>query len=346
METADRVWVSRWVETVNRRFGHPVLAGIVALGWVPAVATVLVFSFEHDSVSSGFVLWQSLTASIVVFGPYQAWKYDTDVLPSFFEAVRPVVAECDRETFDEIERTQLNSFRDRYLFAVVLWTIMVVSVISVNSTYFAAQGIEPWTPSYVLYLVFLVDFGFLSGLGLYSGWITVQSIRDVAALSLDIQPLHEDGVGGLGSMGELAGWTALLIANGALAIPLALDMAPHGTAYIVYAGICIYIVVIAVSFLYPLATVYRQTRERRIDELEEYRREIQSLSSEVASPATESSPDQEEVALRLRIEQLRSRYRDYENVRLYPASVGAATRFGVSVLLPVALSLVGVYVPV
>jgi hypothetical protein len=339
MKTEGPLWVRKWVDSVESRIGQPVLAGILALGWVPIVLTVAVYVLERETITGSFLFTHSLTASIIVFGPYQAYRYDKHVLPEFFDDIRAVVDEDDRASLDRIREDRIGEFRRRHFPAVFVWTIMVISVLPLNRGYFAAQGIVMGEFSYALYVAFLTNFGILSGLGLFSGWITVQSIKNVGALTLDLDPLHEDRLGGLSPMGRLAAWTALLIANGSLAIPFSLDMVTtRGGAFIVYAGIVIYIAVIAVSFLYPLWTVYKQSKAIRRSEVSDCREKIQTLQSQINPPIDDDDPEMREVDIRLQIEQLRSRHQHYQNIRSYPASVEAAGKFAFSVLLPLLFS--------
>lgn len=339
----EGLWVRRIVESVERWVGSPLLAGVLTIGWIPVVVVGGIYVLERQTLSTEFVIAQLFVASIVFFGPYQAYRYDRHVLPGFFDDIEPVVAEDDREEFDRLEANYLDEFRRRHLPAVVAWTVMVVSVLPLNREYFAAQGIVFGDLSYALTVLFLIDFGVLSGLGLFSGWITVQSIKSVGRLDLDLRPLHDDGLGGLSPMGRLASWTALLIANGSLAIPFALDMVVSpGGAFIVYAGVAIYVLVIATSFLYPLWTVYTQARDIRERRLAECRERIRELETEIDGV---DDADIQDVAIQLQIERARRRYRDYEALRSYPASVEAATKFAVSVVLPLVFSALKLSVP-
>jgi|GEM_PF-7064927 len=343
MRDYGSLWVRRIVERANTRVGSPILSGVLTLGWIPVATALGILVLERNRVSADFVTTQLLVSSIIFFGPYQAYKYDKCVLPQFFSGIEAIVAEESTEEFERVRRSSLEGFRSRHAPAVFVWTVVVVSVLPLNHDYFATQGIAPGEISYVLMVVFLINFGVLSGLGLFSGWITVQSIRQVSTLELTLQPFHRDGLGGLSPIGRLASWTALLIANGSLAIPFSIEIiSTPGGIFMIYSGISIYVSVIAFSFVYPLWAIYRETQSIRRERLQHYREKIESLKAEIQST---EDPDLEDVVLRLRIEKLRGRHRQYQRLRLYPASVRAATKFAVSVVLPVFFSFLRLFTP-
>jgi hypothetical protein len=339
----ESVWVTRIVERGQSVVNHPFVASLLTLGWIPVVTTATVFFL--GTPERLFVIAQSLTASIVVIGPYQAYLYDTSVLPSFFEEVTELVPNEKHDQLAELQDQYEQKFRTDHTWFVFLWTAAVVAVLPLNAEYFVAQGIQHLGPAYVAYLVFLIDFGLLSGLGLYSILVTTRCIGDVAELGLEIEPLHPDGLGGLSVIGNFAVWTTFLISNGALAIPLSLDMVTtRAGGAVVYFGVGAYVLLIAVSFVYPTAKINRKAQDLREEHLEEYRSKIRRLESELAAIETEDKVDRKEIGLRMEIERARKEFQNYRNVRLYPLSIGILTRLASSVLLPIAITVVEFFV--
>lgn len=333
MLTRDAVWVTKIIDHGRTVIVNPFVASFFTIGWVPLVLTLIIFFAGTPDL--GFIIAQSLAASIIILGPYQAYKYDTDVLPGFFDNVVEIVEKQDHEEVNDIRDWAFRSFRKLNLPFVLVWTFMVVSVLPLNSGYFASQGIVTTSLLYWVYAAFLLNFGFLSGLGLFSLLVTMLSIRKIADLTLRIEPLHPDGLGGMSIIGGFAIWSTLLVSNGALAIPLALDMitSPVG-AIVVYTGISLYVVFILFSFVYPTAKVNRRAQEIRKDRLEEYRSKIRGLERNF-SEFTPEEASQRELALQMEIDRARKEFREYRNVRLYPLSIGIFIRLASSILLPV-----------
>lgn len=335
MTVSDSIWVTSIVNRGRNFVDYPVVAAFFTLGWIPLIASLIVLFF--GSPTRFFIIAQILTASIVVFGPYQAYKYDQEVLPNFFKDVTEIIAKEDHNQIEQIRDRSLRLFRDEHTPFVIFWTFMVMSVLLLNSSYFADQGIVPNSPLYWIYLIFLIHFGLLSGLGLFSVIVTAYSIRAVSSLHLQIEPLHPDGLGGLSIIGEFAIWTTILISNGALAIPLSLSMITSYTGgIVVYSGIGVYILLIALSFVYPTAKVNRHAQKLREKHLENYRSKIRSLEHELSQPENDKITNQD-LALQMEIDRVRKEFRDYQNVRLYPLSIGIFSRLVSSVLLPLIL---------
>jgi len=339
----DAVWVTQIVQRGQTLVDSSFLAALLTLGWIPVVTSVVVFML--GTPSHLFIVAQSLTASIVVLGPYQAYHYDTAVLPSFFDSVTDLVPDENHDQLTQLQARYERKFRTSHLWFVLLWTAAVVSVLPLNAPYFAAQGIQFLEPSYVAYLIFLVDFGVLSGLGLYSVLVTTQCIDSVADLGMEIEPLHPDGLGGLSDIGDFAVWTTLLISNGALAIPLSLDMvSSSGGGAVVYAGVGTYMLLIAVSFVYPTAKINRKAQQLREQHLDTYRSKIRSLESQLAAIEAEDQVELKELGLRMEIERARKEFQNYNNVRLYPLSIGILTRLASSVLLPIVITVIEFFI--
>lgn len=342
-QSREHVWVTSIIAHGQRFTGSPLLASFLTLGWIPVATTAIVFLM--GSPRPLFVIAQSLTASIVVLGPYQAYLYDTSVLPSFFDDVEGLVPDENHGQLQQLQEQYEQKFRTDHPWFVLLWTAAVVSVLPLNAEYFVTQGIEFLSLTYVAYIVFLIDFGLLSGLGLYSVIVTTRCIGSVAELGLEIEPLHPDGLGGLSVIGNFAVWTTFLISNGALAIPLSLDMVTtQAGGAVVYFGVGTYVLVIALSFIYPTAKINRRAQALREDHLEEYRSKIRQLESELAAIETKEQVDRKEIGLRMEIERARKEFTNYRNVRLYPLSIGILTRLASSVLLPIAITIIEFFI--
>lgn len=345
MLSADRLWVAAVIDRVRDTVGNPILASFFAFGWIPIVTSGSIF-LASETVDQSFILFQSLTASIVVLGPYQAYKYDTSVLPEFFTDVEELVADPDVPTLDDIKLRAIRRFRTKHPVFVVLWTVAVVSVLPLNASYFASQGIVFGSALYVVYLIFLIDFGVLSGLGLFSVAVTIHTIWDVSKLELHIEPLHPDGLGGLSVFGDFAIASTLLISNGALAIPLSFDMVTSDLGgVIVYSGVGLYILFIITSFVYPTYRINRKAQALREEHLDQFRSKIRRLETNLSENTQKTNSSLHDLELRLEIDRLRKEFQNYRDVRLYPLSIGIVVRLASSVLLPIGFTLFDIFLP-
>lgn len=341
-KSLDSVWVTKIVKKGEKLKISPFISSFITLGWISLATTVIVFIL--GSPSRLFVIGQSLTASISILGPYQAYVYDTSVLPSFISDVKTLIEDENHNKLHELQEKYEQKFRGNHHWFSLLWTVAVVSVLPLNAEYFVNQGIQYFGPAYLAYIIFLIHIGLLSGLGIYSVFVTNRYIGDIADLGFEIEPLHPDGLGGLTVIGNFAVWTTFLISNGALGIPLALDMiTTQAGKAVIYSGVAVYVIIIAFSFVYPTVRINRKAQSLREEHLEEYKSKIRMLESELAAIETEEQIRRKEIALRMEIERARKEFQNYRSVRLYPLSISIFTRLASSVLLPIVITVVEFY---
>lgn len=345
MLSADRLWLAAIINRVRDTVANPILASFFSFGWIPVVTSASIFLFSK-TVDQSFIIFQSLTASILVLGPYQAYKYDTSVLPGFFTDVEELVADSDISTLKDIESRSSSRFRTKHFGFVGLWTVAVVAVLPLNASYFASQGIVFDSVLYFLYIIFLINFGVLSGLGLFSVAVTIYTIWEVSNLKLHIEPLHPDGLGGLSVFGDFSISSTLLISNGALAIPLAFDMVTSDLGgVIVYAGVGLYILLIILAFVYPTYRINRKAQKLREEHLDQFRNKVRQLETELSENTQETESSLHDLALRLEIDRIQKEFQNYRDVRLYPLSIGIVIRLASSVLLPIGFTLFDIFLP-
>jgi hypothetical protein len=131
---------------------------------------------------------------------------------------------------------------------------------------------------------------------------------------------------------------------GSLALPLSFQIANH-VAYeeVVYIGVALFVLLVALNFVYPTYKVNRRAQELREEMLDVHRERIRKLENRLALRATENGADlpdddlarTDDELLELEIRRARREFDDYQNVQLYPLSIGIVTRLASSILLPV-----------
>lgn len=359
------VWLSRLVNRGRRITGSPFLAGLMVGGWIPVVATLV--AVDPGEASRLFLVGQWLACLMVVVGPFDVWYFDERLLPGFFEEVDEVLTPSDDETSRSLAKRYDTYYATYWWVNVGVWAVLVLGVFVVSQPYLLEQGIT--TPvERAASLCFFLYWLTIVGLRSHAAIVTVLAIRAFAEnATLDIDPLHPDGLGGLSAVGDLAIQVTLIISLGSFALPLSFQLASEvAFGGFVYAGVGLFVLLIALNFLYPTYKMNRRAQSIRERLLEQNRRRIRRLEAELAVPAdirersgstdpvdntdasepsdadtaasaTELGPDsvRENELVQLEIQRARREFRDHQNVQLYPLSVGIITRLASSILLPI-----------
>ena len=359
------VWLSRLVNRGRRITGSPFLAGLMIGGWIPVVATLV--AVDPGEASRLFLVGQWLACLMVVVGPFDVWYFDERLLPGFFEEVDEVLTPSDDETSRSLAKRYDTYYATYWWVNVGVWAVLVLGVFVVSQPYLLEQGIT--TPvERAASLCFFIYWLTIVGLRSHAAIVTVLAIRAFAEnATLDIDPLHPDGLGGLSAVGDLAIQVTLIISLGSFALPLSFQLASEvAFGGFVYAGVGLFVLLIALNFLYPTYKMNRRAQSIRERLLEQNRRRIRRLEAELAVPAdirersgstdpvdntdasepsdadtaasaAELGPDsvRENELVQLEIQRARREFRDHQNVQLYPLSVGIITRLASSILLPI-----------
>lgn len=360
------VWLSRLVNRGRRITGSPFLAGLMVGGWIPVVATLV--AVDPGEASRLFLVGQWLACLMVVVGPFDVWYFDERLLPGFFKEVDEVLTPSDDETSRSLARKYDTYYATYWWVNVGVWAVLVLGVFVVSQPYLLEQGIT--TPvERAASLCFFLYWLTIVGLRSHAAIVTVLAIRAFAEnATLDIDPLHPDGLGGLSAVGDLAIQVTLIISLGSFALPLSFQLASEvAFGGFVYAGVGLFVLLIALNFLYPTYKMNRRAQSIRERLLEQNRRRIRRLEAELAVPADVSErsgsagqvdgtdavsersegepaasaeklgPDsvRENELVQLEIQRARREFRDHQNVQLYPLSVGIITRLASSILLPI-----------
>jgi hypothetical protein len=350
---ATSLWVSRVVDRARRHVDSPLVAALCTIGWIPVASTVV--AVDPAEASTAFLVGQALACLMVVSGPFDVWYYDERLLPRFFDDIERITAAADQETLRELA-TRYDTYYSRYWWAsTAVWVVLVLLVFVVGQGYFRSQGIT--TPvERGAYLVFFCYWLLFAGLRSHGGLITVLVIREFSErIALDIDPLHPDGLGGLSTVGTFAIRMTLIISLGSLALPLSFQIASHiAYAEIVYAGVGLFVLLVALNFVYPTYKVNRQAQRLRERMLDTQRERIRRLENRlallheganadalpVADLPEDGLPDDplaetDDELLELEIRRARREFEDYQSVQLYPLSIGIITRLISSILLPI-----------
>ncbi|MFB6169734.1 MAG: hypothetical protein ABEJ06_01175 [Haloarculaceae archaeon] len=333
-----RIWVTRFVDSVRERtVDHPLLVGCLTLGAVPVVLTLAFFALTAGTPPRRFVVAHLLAMVVPLVGPSAIWYWDTRVFPQFAASTADIAV--DPDAVERVTADYECVFSSRYRPFTAVWTTLIVGIIALNLPYFRTLGVAGVAdPAFWVYLGFATWWGIVTGIGFHGALTAIRTIRAVGDLELRIDPLNPDGLGGLSSVGSLAIWTTMLISLGSLTLPLAFILGTEGGySTLVYAAVGVYLVVIVVSFVYPTVYVNRRAQEIRETELEARRSKIRRLEAQAAdleSPGDDAAT-MSEVATRLEIQRLRDEFTEYDEVNLYPLSVGILVRLVSSVLLPI-----------
>ena len=336
----ERIWVTRFIDRVrDRTVDRPLVVGCLTLGLVPVVLTGIFVALTRADLTPRFATAHVLAATVPFVGPAAIWYWDARVFPRFVDQTTDIAA--DPDALITVAERYKRVFVGTYPWFAVPWTALVVGIIGLNVGFFESLGVSGMDdPAFWVYLAFAVWWGLLTGIGFHGAITAIRAIRAVARLDLEIDPLQPDGLGGLSSVGYLAIWTTMLISLGSLTLPLAFILgAEGGYTSLVYLAVGLYVVVIAVSFVYPTVSVNRRAQEIRERELERRRSKIRRLQAQAedldAGEPRGEAATMSAVATRLEIQRLRDEYAEYADVNLYPLSIGIVTRLISSILLPI-----------
>jgi len=332
---AKPIWLSRIVERGRTFVDHPFLAALLVGGWIPVAATLL--AVDAAEASTLFLLGQSLACLMVVVGPYDVWYFDRHLLPGFFKDADETLTADDDTALSSLSRRYDTYYTDYWWVSVGVWVVLVLGVFVVSQPYFVSQGVT--TPlERIAYLCFFVYWLTIVGLRSHAAVVTVLAIRSFAEnATLDIDPLHPDGLGGLSAVGNFAIQTTVIVSLGSFALPLSFQIAAHSAfGGFVYAGVALFVLLVAANFAYPTYKMNRRAQEIRERLLETHKEKIRTLEAQLDMPGDDGEVSvRENQLLQLEIQRERREFRDHQNVQLYPLSIGIITRLVSSLLLPI-----------
>lgn len=326
-------WVSAVVERARTHVGSAFIAATMTLGWIPVALSVV--AIEPAEASTPFIVAHSLVVLFTIPGPFYVWYYDERLLPRFFENVAQIVEPPDDETVAAVAETYDEYFSRYWWLVVAPWTLLGLLAFRLGNDFFVAQGVDDPAAT-IAYVGIVLYVGLFTGLGMFAGGFMIATIRNVSKrFRIVVEPLHSDGSGGIGLIGEFVIRTTMILSTGSLAIPLLLQVASSGGARpLIFGGIAAYTILIGASFLYPILRVNREARTTQEEMLDETRVQIRRVEDEI-----EQLQAAEEVADELRdayreLERLERKYQRYRGLQLYPVSINTMLRVGSSVLLP------------
>ena len=330
----EDIWVTRLIDWLcERTINRPLLVGALSIGMVPVVLSAIFFALTWDETTPRYVVSHMLVIAIGVVGPGLIWYWDRVVFQRFVDDVASLTQQTDE--LEALAEQYSRLFRKRFwVFSALLVGFFLVVAVS-NVDFYRSIGVAGMTdPAFLALLAGGIAWGFLVGIGFHMAIVAVAFIRAVGRLELQIEPLHPDGLGGLSAIGTFAIWTTMFISIGSLGFPYVFLLTAEGSAApVIYAAVAFYVLVIALSFLYPTVYVNRRAQAVRERELDRMRKRIRALEETARDPAEHGSTD--EVAKRLEIRRLREEFRDYSQVSLYPLSIGIITRLLTSIFLPI-----------
>lgn len=277
------------------------------------------------------ILWLNLA-------PWLLWCFEYRLLPAYFERAAVVTG----EDFGPAQRHFQRLFGTRYAIVVLPWALVVFGLFwSITPAQphsgFGHTGLaDPWFWTGCLVVAWTV---LLTGIGIWGVTLVVPMVRAVASKTIRIDPLHPDGVGGIGFMGVLAAGSAALFSSGSLFLPGffrltnlpdasgAREAAPNLYAYLMLG---VFVGCILFCILYPTVVIHLKARKERYSRMQPLWRTYRDARDRRAP--------------RSQVDWLREEYEALRDVSLYPFKTQAIAGLTSSVLLPVAFMLLQTYV--
>jgi len=196
--------------------------------------------------------------------------------------------------------------------------------------------------SYYVALAGVVLQACLTGVGFVIIWNTAVLVKRICRqCDFTIHPYDVDDIAGLSAFGRLTIRTTLIFSSGAFYVPIVLtSMKAIGGAAskYVYALIIVFTGVILLSSSYPNYVVHRRMETIAGRDFEKLSRSLCGLSERILS----GSAGKEDLAT---YNATRAYYLDYKSVHLYPFNLRAILVWVPSVLFPLLMTLLQIFLP-
>lgn len=155
-----------------------------------------------------------------------------------------IIESQDLENFDIVVSKMEKAYNSRYAFAFFLAFSVAINLF----TYFTKTG--SWlgvnggiTGAYGRLLV-IVNY-FIIGFILYKSLITIWGLQKILEYNIDVQPMHPDGAGGLGPIGDLSAALSYFAALIVMFISILIVCDPAASGNVVFVAIICVLYVIA-----------------------------------------------------------------------------------------------------
>ena len=339
-----KIWVSKVIESPKLAVGTKgaLFASVLKFGLVPDIFISLFFHFKGAFFGIDYLFALLLATIWLNIGPFLIWYYDERLLPSFFQKVKTIIS--DPERLSTIARKYDHFFAKRYWLVSIPWTVLLIYIYlnfiqMTNSPVFGFPD-----PLFWLSLIIVTWGGWISGIGFIGVLTTMLALREISKEQIKVEPLHIDKLGGLGTVGYYAVGTTLLFSSGSLFLPFGAEatILSKGQANIlILAGFSIYSLFVLLSFLYPTAIINSKAKKERDQILEGLRKRIKETRQTIEKNCTGI----DRMVCFSELEALRNEYADYREVRLYPFEINIIVKLISSILLPIGLAVIQLYLP-
>lgn len=328
-------WISRHVGSGFLGFDTgPLLTGVFKFGTIWNLTSLVYLATSWGEITTQFLLASALGQVWINLSPYLIWYYDERVMPEFFTKFTDIYEDSD-ELASIAKR--YNEFYANYDIRIaILWVGLLWLGGWAGRPVLLAQGMDAFGGIFVY-----LSFAWAAYIGIvlaepgFKGPVTtILLIREMADLEFEIQPLHPDQLGGLSTVGYFSIRTTLLFSTASLFLPLAFEFAAgSGGELLVTIVVATYILTVLASFVYPTYKINRTAAELRESILADLQGRLNQIKTDSVS---DNEGEISELNRRLKIQELRQTYEDYNNVRLYPIQIDILLKLAGSVLLPLA----------
>ncbi|TAJ45800.1 hypothetical protein [Methanofollis fontis] len=347
-ESKDKCsFISRVIESdVPIRIHNPLLSSIVKFGLIPDMLFILFWALRADQISNDYLIGYILAIVWINIGPWILWYYERKHLIQFFKNCEHIVAEHNfindlKER--SIKRYQKNFYLVFTFFLIVDYSIYLTGSLFCTDQYLVGSGITTlFDPFFIIYTCAIGWIAYLISSGVTDVIETQQIVYEISHKEINIDPLHPDEVGGMFCIGKFAIGTTILAATAALFFPWLFQIAKSipPIALAIYCFVSIYPILIAISFIYPTAQVNRTAHRIRWEKLETLGNQFKQKSAEIGE--NHSDPIQKLISFN-ELSKIKNTYNEYRNLRLYPFKIDIAMKLIMSILFPVTLIVLKIY---
>jgi hypothetical protein len=311
------------------RPGPTFLRSAALLGAPVVLYYAALLALRGGEMSPAFVVANGLATLWLVAYPFFLWRYGVVQLPAFFARVADVAD----------EGAGLDALRVRYQRAYVRGGVALAvpfallgGVIYVRSLDVVAReggGVHGASDPFFLVGMLLVAWGgVLVGFGMSLTVTTLAAVAKVAERPLRLHPFHHDTKSGLKPFGDFSLPATLLVASGALVLPLVFLYAPSlGDPYLLL-GVACHTLAILATFVVPLVLVHRAGERARAAILARLQAEYDAQRGRLHDGAVD------QLQLTRQLDAVRREQQEARDMRLYPFDTRVFVELTTSVLLP------------
>ncbi|GEM_PF-4360562 len=307
----------------------PFVRTVALFGGPVALYYVALLALRHGELSASFVVAYGLATVWLAIYPHFLWRYGAVQLPAFF--ARAAEAVEDASGLDAARASFQRAYVRGGIALAVPFALLggAIYLGGLDVVVRGGGGIRGAADPFFLLGALLVAWGgVLVGFGMSLTFTTLAAVARVASRPLRLHPFHPDTRSGLKPFGDFSLPATLLVASGALVLPLVFLYSPSLQDPYLLLGVACHTLAILATFVAPLYLVHKAGERERARILARLQDEYDRLRPRLH----DKGADQLQVTRQL--DTVRREQAEARDMALYPFDTRVFVELATSVLLP------------